>query len=289
MIIQLNDGRSLGYETCGAKDGTPIIMLHGTPGSRIWFEPDDPAIRELGLYIICPERPGYGVSDFSAQHSFASYPDEIRQLADALGLEDFFVMGVSGGGAFAAACACFLSERVRAVAIVSSTCPLSMVENIPGMSWANRVAFWLAQNFPLGLRALTSASRKLILRHPARYLRAIKDQLCPWDQRVLSTPSVQELATKHIQEAYRQGTQGAIHELQLQTKDWGFNLDDISVRAEIWHGQADTLAPHFMSEVLAKNLRNANLHSIPDAGHLLSDEPNFKKEIWTSLIQSQPC
>lgn len=284
MIIQLKDGRKLGFEECGEKSGTAIIMLHGTPGSRVWFDQNDPIVRELELRVICPERPGYGVSDYSEHHSFTSYPDDVRQLADSLGLDGFYVMGVSGGGAFAAACSHFLSERVCGSAVVSSTCPISMIENRRGMSVSNRVAFWLAENFPLGLRTATAISRKLILRNPERYLNEIKGQLCPWDQRVLESPSFRKLATLHLQEAYRQGIQGAIHELRLQTEDWGFNLEDIATPTDVWHGQEDTLAPHFMGEILAQRIKCGAFHSIPDAGHLLSDDPDFRRLIWEKLI-----
>lgn len=285
MFIELDDGRKLSYQEQGQKSGTPIFMLHGTPGSRLWFSEDDPVTLDMGVRAIYPDRPGYGLSDFHPSHSFSNYAEDLRQLADALDIEEFYVMGVSGGGAFAAACSRYLEDRVKGSALVSSSCPNSYIESHQGMSMANRVAFWLAKNFPLGLKVITGISRKIILRYPERYLKEIKGQLCEWDQKVLEQPVFQKLAVLHLQEAYRQGVQGATHELGLQTSDWGFRLEDITTKTDVWHGQEDTLAPHFMGEVLAQRLAHSTFYSIPTAGHLLSDEPNFRKEIWAALIQ----
>lgn len=284
MIIHLKDGRKLSYEEYGDKGGTPVILLHGTPGSRIWFVDDDPVSREMGIRCICPERPGYGHTDFSPDHSFSSYPGDIQQLADQLELQEFYLLGVSGGGAFAAACAHFLGNRVKRSSIVSSTCPPSMLVDKRCMSSANRIAFWLAENFSPGLMALTALSRKLILSRPERYLKEIKPQLCKWDQRVFETPSFQKLAIVHLQEAYKQGVRGAVHELKLQTRDWGFELQSIGGQVQVWHGQEDTLAPHSMGQAFARGIKNATFHSIPGAGHLLTDDTERRKEILEDLL-----
>lgn len=284
MLIQLKDGRKLSYQEQGEKGGTPIILLHGTPGSRIWFEGDDSVSRDLRVRTICPERPGYGLSDYFAGHSFATYPSDVEQLADALELEHFYLMGVSGGGAFAAACASALGTRVKAAALVSSTCPTSMIENKRGLSVANRVAFWLAAKFPPGIAAISAISRRLIFRNPKRYLEEIKGQFCEWDKAILETPAFQSLVISHLQEAYRQGVKGAVHELKLQCADWGFELGDIEIQTDVWHGQEDTLAPHSMGKILAERIKGAAFYSVPKVGHLLSNDPTFLKKIWTKLI-----
>lgn len=285
-FIKLANGRKLSYHEQGQKSGVPIIMLHGTPGSRIWFDEDDPVPLEMGVRAIYPDRPGYGLSDFYPGHSFSTYAKDVRQLADALGIQEFYVMGVSGGGAFAAACSLFLEDRVKGAALVSSTCPNSYIKSNHGMSTGNRVAFWLAKNFPLGLKVISGISRTLILRYPERYLKEIKGQLCKWDQNLLEQPALQKIIALHLQEAYRQGVQGATHELGLQTRDWGFRLEDISTKTDVWHGQQDTLAPHFMGEILAKSIGQSTFHSIPTAGHLLCDEPSFRKQIWRALVRA---
>ena len=62
-FIQLDDGRKLAYMEYGAQEGLPLLLFHGTPGSRLWFLEDDDIARSLGIRLITTDRPGFGASD----------------------------------------------------------------------------------------------------------------------------------------------------------------------------------------------------------------------------------
>ena len=83
----------------GSPRGLPIIHCHGTPSSRV--EGDlifNAAIAaELGVRIIVPDRPGMGRSDFQPGRRIVDWPDDVLELAAALGLDRFAVLGSSGG------------------------------------------------------------------------------------------------------------------------------------------------------------------------------------------------
>ena len=104
--ITLPDGRRLAYAEFGTPDGRPVLYFHGAPSSRL--EPllvGDDAWRANGLRVIAPDRPGVGLSDFLPKRGFSQWPNDVVALADALGLERFGVIGMSGGGGYVAACA----------------------------------------------------------------------------------------------------------------------------------------------------------------------------------------
>jgi pimeloyl-ACP methyl ester carboxylesterase len=44
-LLELGEGRTIGYATWGDPEGTPVFFAHGTPGSRRVLFPslDDPA------------------------------------------------------------------------------------------------------------------------------------------------------------------------------------------------------------------------------------------------------
>src|SRR5436190_10650714 len=123
--IKLRDGRVLAYAEYGSPGGLPIIHCHGTPSSRV--EGDlifDAAIAaELGVRIIVPDRPGMGRSDFQPGRRIVDWPNDVLELAAALGLDRFAVLGESGGSPYAAACAALIPARVRALGLLGGVAP----------------------------------------------------------------------------------------------------------------------------------------------------------------------
>src|SRR5262245_28757373 len=103
--LVLPDGRKLAYAEFGDPDGLPVLYCHGSPGSRL--EPlliGDERLRQAGLRVIAPDRPGMGGSDFQRGRRLTDWPADVVRLADHLRLPRFAILGNSGGGPFAAVC-----------------------------------------------------------------------------------------------------------------------------------------------------------------------------------------
>jgi len=130
--ITLRDGRMLAYAEYGSPKGLPIIHCHGTPSSRV--EGDltfsDTLAAELGVRIIVPDRPGMGRSDFQPNRCIVDWPNDVLELASALGLETFAVLGSSGGAPYAAACAALIPTRFE-----SSVCSAAWLLSMTLASW----------------------------------------------------------------------------------------------------------------------------------------------------------
>lgn len=93
----LSDGRTIGFAEYGTRTGTPTFFFHGAPGSRYdGFGYSEPAAR-LGVRLICPDRPGHGLSTAYPGRSLSSYARDISELAAHLGLRRYHVFGQSGG------------------------------------------------------------------------------------------------------------------------------------------------------------------------------------------------
>src|SRR3954465_14232198 len=122
--IRLRDGRRLGYAEWGGLGGPPVLYFHGWPGSRLEGRLADEAARGEGVRLIALDRPGMGLSDYQPRRRLVDWPDDVLQLATALGLERFAVLGISGGGPYAAVCAWKLPEQLTRAEIVSSLAPL---------------------------------------------------------------------------------------------------------------------------------------------------------------------
>ena len=112
QVLQLGDGRALGFKVYGDPAGAPLLFLHGTPGSRLKFAIGHDAGKALGLAIVAPDRWGYGLSDAPRAPTLPAFAADMAALMDHLGHARFAVGGISGGGPYAAGVAACLASRV---------------------------------------------------------------------------------------------------------------------------------------------------------------------------------
>ena len=147
-VIRLRDGRALAYTEHGDLSGEPVVFIHGNPGSRLVRHPDETIVQGLGARVITPDRPGFGLSDFQPRRALLDFPDDIAQLADALGLDGFAIFGVSAGGPHVAACTYKLPDRITRAAIVSGASSVNRPSAYDGMHPAWRMAFMFGQRLP---------------------------------------------------------------------------------------------------------------------------------------------
>jgi pimeloyl-ACP methyl ester carboxylesterase len=267
--LRLRDGRLLGYAECGAADGKPLFFFHGMPGSRREAELADDAANRLGVRIIAADRPGYGLSDFKPGRTFVEWPDDVLELADALGIERFAVAGVSGGGPYAAACALKIPQRLTAAAIISGVGPFDAPAATEGMSAENRLLFGTARRLPWLVNAPMWLMAQAVRRFPDRALSLTMRSLPEADRKVLARPEVWALFVEDIVEAYRQGARGASWEAILYSRPWDFRLRDIAMEVHLWQGEEDVNVPASMGRYQAESIPNCRATFLPGEGHLL--------------------
>ena len=115
--IETSDGRVLRVHDSGAAadDSLTIVWHHGSPQSGRLLEPLLLAARERSIRLIGYGRASYGGSTPQPGRTVASAASDVEEVADALGLTSFAVMGASGGGPHALACAALLPDRVTEI------------------------------------------------------------------------------------------------------------------------------------------------------------------------------
>ena len=289
--ITLRDGRQLGFAEYGKPDGIPLMLFHGTPGSRLLtFLERAEWIRRLGFRVLTPERPGCGLSDPAPGHTIGDWADDVAQLADQLGLDWFHVAGGSGGGPFALACALRLPARVRSATLICSGSPPEFLRITKEMSRGNRLVFFLARYAPPLLKVLlalmgrsvkkldkpsSEAGKKKMLARKQKMLSG----LCEWDRRVAETRKDDPRAILQLKEAFRQGSAGVNRDMMLVSHAWGLDLTTNTVPVFLWHGTADTLVPVSSAREFAKHIPHCEAHFIEDAGHMLLASEDVSAEI----------
>src|SRR5689334_11471943 len=115
MELRARDGRVIALEVVGDHDATPVLLCHGLADSRLAAQSLQRAAWDLGLRVIAPDRPGIGGTDRRRLGHVADWADDAAVVLDALRVDSAALLGVSGGGPFAAACAARIPARVRSL------------------------------------------------------------------------------------------------------------------------------------------------------------------------------
>jgi pimeloyl-ACP methyl ester carboxylesterase len=170
--IRLQDGRQLAYCEWGALDGTPVVLLHGAPGSRL-ICPDEAATEAAGVRLLTVDRPGYGQSDPRPGRALLDWPADHIELADQLDLPPCPVVGWSAGGKFALAMGFGAPDRVTAIGLAGA---LGQAIRFRAASTSSRWKTRPPSNcWPATARPVWRSSARIALGMPAtagrRYLR----------------------------------------------------------------------------------------------------------------------
>jgi pimeloyl-ACP methyl ester carboxylesterase len=129
----LPDGRTLDYWEGGDPDGRGVLFHGGTPCTRVFGRLGHVAAQSHGVRLVSISRPGYGRSELPpGAPSLLRTGRDTAELAQLLGLSEYAVLGVSGGGPFAVATALADPERVRGMGIVVGIGPWRLLNDPAG-------------------------------------------------------------------------------------------------------------------------------------------------------------
>ena len=262
-FVTLRDGRRLAYAEHGDPAGSPAFYFHGTPGSRLEGRLlGDAAVRH-GVRLIAVDRPGYGRSDYKRGRKLIDWPDDVADTADALGIDRFAVIGLSGGGPHAQALAARMPDRVTSATIVSGAgSPEAALDGLTGvkrfftriaLAWTPWLAFWAA------LWAAFWAPRTQAWMMP-RFV----------DRNVMRNKEAREAFVVDVKEALRQGAGAMRQDLVMFARPWHVEPRDVGrVPVRLWHGEADRVVPVTIGRYYAREIPGCLATFFPGEEHLM--------------------
>jgi pimeloyl-ACP methyl ester carboxylesterase len=266
--VRLSDGRFLCYGEYGDLQGTPEFYFPGFPGSRVEGLVMEEVARKLSVRIIAVDRPGIGLSTSKPGRTLLDWPDDLSELADALGLARFAVMGHSGGGAYAAACAYKIPHRLTAAGLVCSVGPVDIPQVATGALRAARLAYRLSLHTPGLLTFPYNMASLCVKRHAKNIIPLLHKIGARPDRLLLEQPRLRQMLIASHCEAVRKGHSGIYQDLRILTSPWGFSLKSIPIPINLWHGELDTVLPPVIGRHLARSIAQCRARFYSNEGHV---------------------
>lgn len=270
LTIAAEDGRRLCVETGGDPAGRPILIHHGSPGSRHLLDEWVGDAAEDGIWLLGYDRPGYGGSSPQPGRTVADCAADVRTIASALGYRRIAVWGISGGGPHALACAALLPDLVCAVASLAAIAPYgpSDLDYFTGMGQDNVDDIKLMLHDREAARRKVATDREGILAATADQITAgFETLISPADAAALGQGMDEYLLTS-MQLGLAPGDQGWWDDCVNDVVDWGFDLTSIAVPVQLWHGRDDKFVPFQHGEWLARQIPGVDAHLTDADGHL---------------------
>jgi pimeloyl-ACP methyl ester carboxylesterase len=249
--LRLEDGRNLRVHDGGGNGALTVVWHHGSPQTGMLVEPLLSAAARRGIRLLSYGRPSYGGSSPDPGRDVASAARDVAQLADAFGVARFAVMGYSGGGPHALACAALLHGRVTGAVSVAGLAPFTDdFDWFEGMKSdgalraaaagrAARARFAESQEFDEG--SFTAADRAALSGAWA---------------------SIGEDAGR----ANAAGPEGEIDDDVALAAPWGFEVTRIDTPVLLVQGEKDRIVPPAHADRLMRRCKRPELWLRPDDG-----------------------
>lgn len=269
-LVRLPDGRDLDVLVDGPDSRSALLLINGSPTGVAASPKEVAAAAAHGLRFLTFGRPGYADSTRRPGRSVADVAPDVRALAAAIGIDRLFVIGWSGGGPHALACAALLPDLVVGAVSMAGVAPYDAegLDWLAGMAPENVEEFTAAatdqgalghflEAFAVGLRDVTGDEVADML-----------GGLIPPVDRAALTGDFAEHSAALFRDAVRTGIWGWFDDDLAFVRDWGFGLDRIHVPVAVWQGSEDAMVPFAHGQWLADHVPGATARLLEGEGHL---------------------
>lgn len=272
--LVITNTRRLTFAEFGDPAGTPVVLCHSLPATRLFRHPDDSLTAALGIRLITADRPGVGLSDRQPGRTLLDWAADVNALADALGIGSFAVIGHGAGGPYAAACAYRLPGRVTKAIIVNGLPPLSLdADSVarpvrwlwPQMSpalcrapWLLRAAIWMGWQF---------------VKSPRHHQRAWQHLLTTCSEAdcgmFTDFPEFRAMMEANLHELFQASWHGYADDVCALRRAWGFHLKQIQVPVSFWCGSAGANLSLSAARHMVAAVPRSELRIVEHGGHYL--------------------
>ncbi|CAG8503452.1 21227_t:CDS:2 [Rhizophagus irregularis] len=266
------------FSEVGDRNGFPVFVFLGMGCVRYFIAFFDDLAKSYNLRLICPDRPGIGLSDDvkAEDQQVLKWPDVIEELCDIMEIPKFFIMAHSAGAPYALACAMKIPQRLQGTIYLVSPWVSTTVAN--NFKWLQYVPT------PI-IKFTNSAGISLQQMKHGRQPYSIK----PRSSGALSVPTnsekKQQLGLAILKASFAENLAGANNDLLMcfeRKRTFGFSYADVNHPVHVFHGTKDDRIPISAVKWMEGNMTDCKLTLIEGGKHSLF----LRAEVVDSIFKS---
>jgi len=266
--IQSADNRNISFADYGPASGLAVLCCHGGPGSRLEPRRISEQAAAAGFRLIGIDRPGYGKSTPLPGRSICDWTQDAIAVADHLMLDQFLMVGVSTGGSYALATAAVAPSRVLGVLVCCGMTDIAWANDVDDAKMVGAQPIWNAPDrdaaIAVAIEQFGERGDKVMV--PDADAPPV---LSPADMAVVMDPAYAE--GDPTNERFAQGVLGYADDRIADGPRHGwssFEIDKVVCPVIVIHGEQDWIVPVAQAHHTAAILRDAELRTFAEHGHL---------------------
>ena len=266
--IQSADNRNISFADYGPASGLAVLCCHGGPGSRLEPRRISEQAAAAGFRLIGIDRPGYGKSTPLPGRSICDWTQDAIAVADHLMLDQFLMVGVSTGGSYALATAAVAPSRVLGVLVCCGMTDIAWANDVDDAKMVGAQPIWNAPDrdaaIAVAIEQFGERGDKVMV--PDADAPPV---LSPADMAVVMDPAYAE--GDPTNERFAQGVLGYADDRIADGPRHGwssFEIDKVVCTVIVIHGEQDWIVPVAQAHHTAAILRDAELRTFAEHGHL---------------------
>jgi 2-hydroxy-6-oxonona-2,4-dienedioate hydrolase len=276
--VRLTNGARAHYVTAG-ESGPPVILLHGgIEGSsgQAGFRFLIPFLAEHGFRVYAPDRPGFGLADTRPEYwptrGFVSWSQFVKDFADALCLERFFLSGNSHGAQTAVYFAVNNPERVIRMPLIGTAGFTAAMGVDPSR---------MRPTIRLPRYEYTEESMRDMLATVVYKKQTLSDDLVKMRVR---HAELHKESLKAARQFMREHANDPDYQQQIHLKG---RLDKLSIPMIYLFGKQDTFAGVENAYLQEEALPNIQFFYLDDAGHQVqTDQPEIVHQVFLEFLKN---
>ncbi len=267
QYLELSSGR-ISYFEYGIKTGAPLFFFHGWPGSGRQGEILHAAALELGVRVIAISRPGILGSQLIANRRLVDWPKLLGECADQLQIQNFRVLGVSGGGPYALVSAYGLPDRIEQAVVISGAPLLRLFGDTSQLFWVYRMLLAIRNRSRVALNLLLNFFKLLLpLKLHTLGFRLLGRSLPAADRYALFDKNFIAEVSQSFEDHLGSGAEALISDAEIYLQEPGFRLEEIKIPVTFWHGELDRNIPIKVTYKMAEMLSQKEVFVSAADGH----------------------